>query len=129
LQAILDGHQYNQLLSSLNIREHAHLTALSHSSGANSGWLKAVPQISLGLSIPGPEFVVALRLWLGIALFPLSPLCVCLSTIDHCGDHLLECSHGSMCIRRHDALVDIVYHALSQSHTGVHKEQHISGDD
>jgi len=129
LQALLDSQQYNQLLNSLNIRERARLTALSHSSGTSSGWLKAVPQTSLGLSIPGPEFVVALRLWLGITLFPTSPLCVCLSTIDHCGDHLLECSHGPMRIRRHDALVDIVYHALSQSHTGVRKEQRISGDD
>ena len=34
-----------------------------------------------------------------------------------------------MRIRQHDALVDIVYHALSQSHTGVRKEQRISGDD
>ena len=35
---------------------------------------------------------------------------LCLSTIDHCGDHL-ECAHGPMHIHRHDALVDIVYHA------------------
>ena len=34
-----------------------------------------------------------------------------------------------MRIRWHDALVDIVYHALSQSHTGLWKEQRISGDD
>ena len=34
-----------------------------------------------------------------------------------------------MHIRRHNSLVDIVYHALSQSHTGVRKEQRISGDD
>ena len=46
-------------------------------------------------------------------------LCVCLSTIDHCGDHLLECSHGPMHIHRHDLIVDFVYHALCQSHPGV----------
>ena len=34
-----------------------------------------------------------------------------------------------MHIRQHNALVDIVYHALSQSHTGVRKEQCISRDD
>ena len=60
------------------------------------------------LFLHGPEFVVGLRLWLGIPLFPLSPLCVCLTSIDQFGDHLLECSHGPMRIRRHDALVDIV---------------------
>ena len=49
-----------------------------------------IPQVSLGL---GPELVVGLCLWLEISLFPLSPLCVCLSTIDRCDDHLLERVH------------------------------------
>ena len=90
---------------------------------------QAIPQVSLALAIPGPEFVVGLRLWLGIPLFPLSPLCVCLTSIDQFGDHLLECSHGPMRIRRHDALVYIVCHALSQSHSGVLKEQRVSNED
>ena len=96
---------------------------------ASSGWLKAIPQSSLGLAIHGPEFVVGLRLWLGIPLFPVPPLCVCLAPIDCFGDHLLECSHGPMRIRRHDALVDIVHHALSQSHPSVLKEQRASCED
>ena len=129
LQAVLDQQQYDKLYTSANIRDQARLTALSHSSGSSSGWLKAIPQSSLGLAIPGPEFVVGLRLWLGIPLFPVPPLCVCLAPIDCFGDHLLECSHGPMRIRRHDALVDIVCHALSQSHPGVLKEQRVSGED
>jgi len=44
---------------------------------ASSGWLKAIPQSSLGLAIHGPEFVVGLRLWLGIPLFP-SPSSLCM---------------------------------------------------
>jgi len=83
----------------------------------------------LGLAIPGPEFVVGLRIWLGISLFPLSPLCTCLSTIDNVGDHLLGCSQGSMRIRRHDALVNIVYNALAQDHPDVLKEQRALYDD
>ena len=79
LQALLDQTQYDKLSSSLNIRQQARLQALSHSSGASSGWLKAIPQVSLALAIPGPKFVVALCLWLGIPLFSLSPLCVCLT--------------------------------------------------
>jgi len=128
LQAVLDHHFYDDLLASANIRDQARLTALSHSSGTCSGWLKAIPQSSLGLAINGPEFVVGLRLWLGIPLFPIPPLCVCLAPIDCFGDHLLECSHGPMRIRRHDALVDIVHHALSQSHPGVLKEQRASSE-
>jgi len=81
------------------------------------------------LALPGPEFVVALHLWLGIPLFPLSPLCLCVTSIDQFGDHPLESTHGPMRIRCHDALVDIVFHALSQSHPGVLKKQCVSYDD
>ena len=54
--------------------------------------------------------------WLGVSLFPSSPLCTCLSSIDCFGDHLLGCSHGPMKICRHDALVSILHHALLQDH-------------
>ena len=55
--------------------------ALFYSSGASGGWLKVIHHSSLGLTIPGPELVFDLRLWLGISLFPVSPLCVCLPPI------------------------------------------------
>ena len=86
-------------------------------------------QPSLGLAILGPEFVVGLCLWLGVSLFPSSPLCKCLSSIDCFGDHLLGCSHGPMGIRHHDALVSILHHALLQDHPGTLKEQRASFDD
>ena len=105
------------------------MTALYHSSGTSSGWLKAIPSTSLGLAIPGPEFIVGLRLWLGVSLFPISPLCTCLSSIDCFGEDLLGCSHGPMRIRRHDALVNILHHALLQDHPGVLTEQSASFDD
>ena len=82
--------------------------------------------MSLALAIPGPEFIVGLRLWLGFPFFPLSPLCMCLAPIDQFGDHLLECFHGPMRIRSHDALVEIICEALSQNHPGVLKEQCVS---
>ena len=96
LQALLDQHQFSHHFASCSIRDCAWLTALSHSAGTSSGWLKAIPSISLGLAIPGPEFIVGLRLWLGVSLFPICPLCTCLSSIDCFGDHLLGCSHGPM---------------------------------
>jgi len=114
------------LYASFSIWDQAHLTGLSHPSGTSSGWLKAIPR---GLVIPGPEFVFGLHIWLGVSLFPLSPLCTCLSTIDNFGDHLLGCSQGPMRIRRHDALVNIVYNALAQDHPGVLKEQRASYGD
>ena len=61
------------------------------------------------------EFVVAIKLWLGISIFPAHPKpirCACGSTIDAFGDHMLGCGHGHLRSKRHDALRDIVYHAL-----------------
>jgi len=54
---------------------------------------------------------------------------VCLSPIDSFGDYLQECSHVPIIICRHDALVDVTCHALSQCHPGVLKEQRVSCED
>ena len=59
LQALLDQNQYDQLFASFDIRNRARLTALSHSSGTSSGWLKAIPQVSLALAIPGLSLLLA----------------------------------------------------------------------
>ena len=126
LQAVLDDSLFKQLVSSSTIRDQARLRALSHSSGTSSGWLKALPQPALGLAFSPHNFIIALRLWLGVPLFPTSPLCTCLSVIDQFGDHLLGCSHGPLRIQRHNALVSIVHHALLQDHPGVLREQGIS---
>ena len=71
LQAFLDQHQFSCHFASCSIWNRARLTTLSHSSGTSSGWLKAIPSTSLGLAIPGTEFIVGLRLWLGVSLFPI----------------------------------------------------------
>ena len=90
--------------------------------------IKEVPQFNLSwsLSIPCSELVICLRLRLGIVLFLFSLVWVHFSAIDHYGDHLLEYLYWSI---HHGALIGIVYCALSHSHTDVHKEQCISGDD
>ena len=74
LQAILDDSLFKQLVSSSTIRDQARLRTLSHSSGTSSGWLKALPQPALDVAIPPHDFTIALRLWLGIPLFPFLPL-------------------------------------------------------
>ena len=117
------------MFASVGIHDQTRLNALAHPSGTDSGWLKAIPRACLGLSISDPEFVIGLCLWLGVSLFPVSPLCTCLSTVDSFGDHLLGCSHGPIRIQCHDALANILYNALSQDHPGVLKEQHASSDD
>ena len=57
------------------------------------------------------------------------PLCICLSAIDQFGDHLLGCSHGSLYIQHHDALVSVVHHTLLQDPPDVLHEQDTSTSD
>jgi len=118
LQAVLNHHYTSFCFSQKS-------SFFFDSSGTSSGCLKAMPQSSLGIAIPG---LVGLCLWLGVPLFSVPPLCVCLAPIDCFGDHLLECSHGPTRNSRHDALVDIACHALSQSHPDVLKEQQVSDE-
>ena len=49
--------------------------------------------------------------------------CSCGSVVDRFGTILLGCGHGPMRIRRHDALCDIVFHALLQDYSGCKREQ------
>ena len=65
----------------------------------------------------------------GVVVFEATQMLFFLPLIQEKRHHLLECSHGPMRIRHHDALVDIVCHALSQSHSGVLKEQRVSYED
>ena len=115
-------------LNLADIRNLARLKTISASSEA-SGWLQAAPLRSLGLDIPSPEFIMALKLWLGIPIFSqTSPsICPCSNLIDQYGDHLLGCAHGPYRIRRHDALRDVLYHTLKADNQSVKLEQRING--
>lgn len=129
LQAPLDDHTFDDLLSQVNIRDRARLRTLSESP-ETSGWLRAVPISNLGLSMPGPEFMVSLRIWLGIPIFTSTSgvRCACGIPIDVHGDHLLGCGYGPLRIRRHDSLCNIIWHALLQDSPNAKREQRISGD-
>ena len=120
----LDVCQFNSLLSSCSLRDQARICAISSHAYA-SAWLRAIPSVSLGLAMSGQEFVCSLWYWLGIPLFTFTdPIrCSCGSVVDRFGDHLLGCGHGPMRIRRHDALCDIVFHALLQDNSGCKREQ------
>lgn len=129
LQASLDQCHFNTLREGLSIRDKVRLQTLAESSHT-SAWLKAVPLESLGLSIPSPSFVVSVKIWLGIPMFPVHPLlkCSCGAMIDPYGDHLLGCGQGPLRIRRHNGLRDVIWHALLQDDTEVRRELRISGD-
>ena len=120
----LDTCQSSSLLSSCSLRDQARIRAIS-SHPCASAWLRAIPSVSLGLTISRQEFVCSLWYWLGIPVFAStdSIRCSCGIVVDRFGDHLLGCGHGPMRIRRHDALCDIVFHALLQDNSGCKREQ------
>ena len=72
------------------------------------------------------EFVVSLRLWLGLALFPSVPSvvrCPYGAIIDEFGDHTLGCGSGPLRIKRHDVLCNMLFHSLMMDNAGVRREQ------
>ena len=125
LRHLLDSLSFDHLLSHSDIRNQVRLNAIS-ASRETSAWFKATPIPSLGLDIPGSEFNIALRIWL---IPPSSSLiCPCTQFIDQYGDHLLGCSCGPYRIRRHNALRDVIYHALKLDNQNVKIEQRVNGD-
>ena len=61
------------------------------------------------------EFMVALRMWLGIPVFPSPPSsvrCPCGTVIHPHGDHVLGCGHGSLRNNRHDTLCDVIFNTV-----------------
>ena len=105
LQSAIDDQTYSNILSQCNIRDQARLLTLSDSSGLVCAWLRALPSPQLGLALPPAEFVVALRLWLGIPIFPEADpaLCSCHQLVDRfvlyvvCKTILSSSYHASNC--------------------------------
>ena len=130
LQSTLDDHIYSNILSRCSIRDRARLLAISDPSGLSCAWLQVLPAPQLGLAIPPAEFVVALRLWLGIPVFSRADSfsCSCHQLVDRFGDHLIGCGHGPLRVRRHNALCDIIYYALLEDNSEVRREQGVSGE-
>ena len=93
------------------IRDWAHLLAISDPSGLSCAWLQVLPAPQLGLAIPRPKFVVALRLWLGIPVFSRADSfsCSCHQLVDRFGDHLIGCDHTSHVIMPSVILFTMLY--------------------
>ena len=92
----------------------------------SGSWLPALPNTNLGLVMSWEEFLVALRLRLGIAVFPSPPLlvqCPCGQVIDKFGDHVLGYGSGPLRLKRHSALCDILCQYLLVDNAGSCREQ------
>ena len=117
----LDTCQSRSLLSSCSLHDQARIRAVSSHSCA-SAWLRAIPSVSLGLTMSRQEFVYSLWYWLGIPMFA-STNSVCCYVVDLFGDHLLGCGYGPVRISGHDALYDVIFHALLQDNSGCKRKQ------
>ena len=124
LQVVLDSSLLRKIKAESNLREKARLNSVSaRHSGA---WLMAIPNQKLGLVMSPQEFMVALRMWLGIPVFPAPPSsvrCPCGTVIDPHGDHVLGCGHGSLRNKRHDALCDVIFNSVLVDNHDCKKEQ------
>ena len=81
----------------------------SISASHAEAWLRATPNSNLGLSMSPHEFVIAIRLSLGIKMFPSPPAsvwCSCGQHIDAFGDHIVGSGFGPEHTRSHNALAE-----------------------
>ena len=114
MQSHLDGIQLQALKQGCSIRDKARINTIA--SPYAGAWLRATQNRNLNLAMLQHEFIVAIRLWLGIPIFPASnsnnALKMYMWSSDRFGDHLLGCSYDSTLLKRHNALCDIMWHAL-----------------
>ena len=130
IQSKLDADLFNCLLNNASLRDRARLNSISTPHAG--AWLRAIPNPNLGLSMLSHEFVISIRLWLGIKMFPSPPtsiLCTCRQHIDPFGDHLISCGTGPERTRRHNALAEVIFQALLVKNKDVVKEVRCSGSD
>ena len=71
------------------------------------------------------EFVVAIRILLGTALFPDSPDMLSGDIIDTHGDHLLGFGYDSAHSRHHKDVCDIIWNALLVNNKAARRERHV----
>ena len=130
IQSVLDLTRHNNLKRSASLRDLARINALS--APHTGSWLLAIPNFNLGLAMTPQEFVIALRIRLGLSLFPFPPAftrCFCGHAIDPFADHILSCGTGPLRSKRHDALCDVLHHTLLIDNSSCRREQRCLSDD
>ena len=130
VQQLLDlsfSHLVQDKISSIWDKACLNTLSIPHSGS----WLRALPNNNLGLVMSWEEFLIVLRLCLGIAVFPSSPSlvwCLCGQIIDKFGDHILGCSSGQLRSKRHSAMCDVLYQNLLVDNAGACREQRCSSE-
>lgn len=115
LSEVIDDASFAALLSSA---PDTRSKALARSSSLPKAgvWVSALPCSALGLHLRRAEFVLCLRYWLGLPLFPAGHLCpACGSPADQFGDHHVGCGGSADRIHRHNLLRDALFSTASSA--------------
>ncbi|XP_062518972.1 uncharacterized protein LOC134194086 [Corticium candelabrum] len=107
-----------------NLRDKARLNSVS--ARHSRAWLMAISNQKLGLFMSPQKFMIALRMRLGIPVFPSSlsiVRCSCSAVIDPHRDQVLGCGHGSLRNKRHDTLCDVIFNTVLVDNRDCKKEQ------
>ena len=105
LSKLVEEADFNGLLSSHKIRDQARLRALT-CKGA-SAWLNAIPSFHMRQVFPNAQYVILLRLWLGLNVYDSEfPCPTCGNHMDVSGFHALTCKSGGYLGVRHNSLRD-----------------------
>ncbi len=104
----LDTAVREALLESADPASRARIRA---TGAAHAGsWLAALPSEGLDQRFKHPEFVAALRLWLGLPFLSNDCWCPrCDQVLDRLCTHAMACMSGGDAVRLHNALRDFVY--------------------
>ena len=124
LSALIDAQSFLQLNEA--ITEEIDKTRLNCVTREGAGdWLDVVPSKSLGLHLRKDEFLIAVKLRLGVKVFRGEgecPMDRCRSHSDAYGFHAVGCGINGERISRHHHLRDAVFNAASQAMLGPSRE-------
>ena len=104
--------KFNRLRQNLTGTELSRITSASHKRAGD--WLKAVPQMKLGVFLNNDEFRHAVSLRLGLPIFEKID-CVCGEEIDAFGHHCFVCNRNNEKILRHTMVNECVSRALKSA--------------
>ena len=86
-------------------------------------WLNCPPIPALGLHLRGEEFVIAVKVRLGMPVYDaVRPCPLCDRPCDTLGDHSLCCGTGGEHTRRHDLLRNCIYNLVVEAGLSPTKE-------
>ena len=105
------------------VRDIARLASVGIKNSHAGDWLTVVPSPGLGLLLQPQEFVAALRLRLGHAIFSSDGPCpACGQPSDRMGVHAMNCAWQGERIARHNALRDTLHATAAAAALGPAKE-------